>query len=133
MRNDKATSHETFGQFIHSMRLNKQFGLRYFAREIGWQPSNLSNLEHGRLKPPQDKNTLLNFAEVLGIDKASDEYKDLFKLAAQENNKIIPADIEEFVSGKEAIPILFRTMNDHKFKDGDIRDLIEHIRDHYKK
>ncbi|NHZ87216.1 MAG: hypothetical protein GWP19_15305 [Planctomycetia bacterium] len=133
MRNDKATSYVTFGQFIHYMRLNKQFGLRYFAREIGWQPSNLSNLEHGRLKPPQDKNTLLNFAEVLGIDKDSNEYKDLFKLAAQENNKIIPADIEEFVSGKEAIPVLFRTMNDHKFKDGDIRKLIEHIRDHYKK
>ena len=133
MRNDKATSYETFGQFIHSMRLNKQFGLRYFAREIGWQPSNLSNLEHGRLKPPQDKNTLLNFAEVLGFDKDCDEYNILFELSAQENKKIIPADIEEFVSGKEAIPVLFRTMNEHKFKNSDIKELIEHIRDHYKK
>lgn len=133
MRNDKATSYETFGQFIHSMRLNKQFGLRYFAREIGWQPSNLSNLEHGRLKPPQDKNTLLNFAEVLGFDKDSDKYNILFELSAQENKKIIPADIEEFVSGKEAIPVLFRTMNEHKFEDSDIKELIEHIRDHYKK
>lgn len=122
---------ETFGQFLREARLNAKYGLRQFAREIGWQPSNLSNLEHGRLKPPKDKDTLIAMAEVLGFEEGSNEWNTLFNLAAKDNNKLLPSDIEEFVGGSTAVPILFRTIKDKKLTEEDLEGLIEHIRSHY--
>jgi len=55
---------ETFGEFScgsGGWRQASVFGL--LLRRLGLQPSNLSNIEHGRLAPPQDKAKLDEFAE----------------------------------------------------------------------
>lgn len=123
----------SFGEFLCKSRLEAQYGLRQFAREIGWQPSNLSNVEHGRLKPPQDKDTLATMAEVLGFDRDSDGWKVLFDLAARGNKKVLPADVEDFVKDLEGVPVLFRTMKDKKITESDLEKLVDYVREHYGK
>ena len=123
----------TFGQFLKESRLKAKYGLRQFAREIGWQPSNLSNVEHGRVNAPQNKKALLAMAEVLGFDEGSIEWNTLFDLASKDNHKILPADVKDFVEGLEAIPVLFRTLKDHEISKSELEDIVEYIRKHYSK
>jgi len=127
------SKYKSFGDFLRQSRLNAKYGLRQFAREIGWQPSNLSNLEHGRLNPPQDKEVLATIAEVLGFEEDSDQWRTLFDLASKENQKFLPADVEDFVKGLEATPVLFRTMKEKKITESELKELVEYIRKHYAK
>lgn len=123
----------TFGSFLKSERLKAGFGLRSFAKEIGLQPSNLSNMEHGRLKPIQDLETLKTITEVLGYEKDSEKWKMLFDLSTKENHKALAPDIIEFLEGNEAIPTFFREIKDKKLTEADLRNLTEYIRAHYSK
>lgn len=123
----------SFGEFLHQSRIKEKYGLRRFARDIGWQPSNLSNLEHGRLKPPVEKTTLITIAEILGFEEESENWKLLFDLSAKENKRIIPADIKDFLSGVEGIPVLFRTIKEQKIDENGIEKIINHIKKHYSK
>jgi len=122
-----------FGSFLKEYRLKAGFGLRQFAKEVGLQPSNLSNIEHGRLKPPQDREILMTIATVLGFEDGTAEWNSLYDLAAKENSKVLPADVADFLGGVSGVPVLFREIKDRKITSEDMDDLVNYIRSHYSK
>ena len=100
---------ETFGEFLRAQRLRAGLGLRAFAEAAGLQPSNLSNIEHGRIPAPQDRATLEEFASLLGLQPGSAEREKLFDLAVAGKDRL-PADVAAFAARTPGIPVLLRTI-----------------------
>jgi transcriptional regulator with XRE-family HTH domain len=117
---------ETFGAFLRSLRLRAGLGLRAFADAAGMQPSNLSNTEHGRLQPPQDKGTLDEWAELLGLPAGSAERARFFDLAVAGRERL-PADVAEFAARTPGIPVLLRTLENRGLSKGDLQRLMEYV------
>jgi transcriptional regulator with XRE-family HTH domain len=117
---------ETFGEFLRARRLRAGFGLRAFAEAVGMQPSNLSNLEHGRLAPPQEKSTLDALAELLGLAPGSEERARLFDLAVAGRERL-PADVAGFAARTPGIPVLLRTIENKGLGKKDLERLMEYV------
>jgi transcriptional regulator with XRE-family HTH domain len=95
-----------FGDFLRKKRLELGKGLRTFCLENGLDASNYSKIERGTVPPPSREKTE-KFAKFLGIEENSDDWRNLFDLAAVAK-KQIPDYVynnETFVS---ALPLLFR-------------------------
>lgn len=115
-----------FGRFFKKRREVLGLSLRAFCLKHKLDPSNVSKMERGRLPPPQGEK-LREYATYLGVREGSDEWYQLFDLAAAERG-IIPEDLrDEQIAGK--LPVLFRTLREHA-KDGgrDTEELLEEIK-----
>lgn len=123
----------SFGEYLRQWRLKAGYGLRSFAIAIGMQPSNLSNIEHGRLPPPQDIEVLKLIAETLGLLKGSDEYSLFFDLAVKHKEGALPPDVTSYAAKTPGIPVLFRTIENKKLSERELRELAEYIREKYTK
>ncbi len=55
-----------FGDYIRERRQAKRLGLRALAAQVGLAAGHLSNIEHGRVTPPEQP-TILRLAAVLEI------------------------------------------------------------------
>lgn len=55
-----------FGEYIRACRQAKRIGLRAWAEQIGLAAGHLSNIEHGRVTPPEE-TTIVKMAAVLEI------------------------------------------------------------------
>lgn len=95
---------ETFGSFLRKKRLEAGYGLRAFAMVIEMQPSNLSNIERGKIPPPQDSERLEQIARALGIEENSDDWGRLFDLAVAHKKGAIPADVAEYAAKTGGVP-----------------------------
>lgn len=115
---------ETFGEYLRAQRLRAGFGLRAFAEAAGLQPSNLSNLEHGRIVPPQDKAILEGLAELLGL--SDDDRARLFDLAVAGRERL-PADVAAFAARTPGIPVLLRTIENRGLKRTELEKLTEYV------
>lgn len=124
---------EAFGEFLRKSRLKAGYGLRSFALAIDMQPSNLSNIEHGRINPPQDPRMLTIVAETLGFKKNSKNWRCLFDLAVSHKPKALPADVIEFASKAPGVPVLLRTIEDKKLSKKELEELAEYIAQQYGK
>jgi transcriptional regulator with XRE-family HTH domain len=122
---------ESFGACVRRLRLEAGYGLRRFAGEAGFQPSNLSNMERGRIPPPKDPERLEQLADALGLAEDSDERRRFFDLAAEAHSAALPADVGEYARRRKAIPVLLRTAKAKKLTDEQFRQLIEHINEHF--
>src|SRR5262245_66128125 len=118
------TKRETFGEFLRAQRLRAGLGLRAFAEVAGLQPSNLSNIEHGRIAPPQDKATLEEFASLLGLTPGSAEWEKLFDLAVAGKDRL-PADVAAFAARTPGIPVLLRTIEKRGLTPAELARLTE--------
>ncbi len=116
-----------FGEFIKEKRINKKLSLRQFCRELEEDPSNWSKIERGVISAPQDELKLIKIANILEIDKDTDDWFKLFDIA-----KIDAGKLPDFLmSDKEilkSLPALFRTIRNIKPKPDEIEKLIEIIR-----
>ncbi len=117
---------DNFGEYLRSLRLRVGLGLRAFAEAAGMQPSNLSNLEHGRLAPPQDKETLDELADLLGLAPGSTERARLFDLAVVGRERP-PADVAAFAARTEGIPVLLRTIENRGLSSTELKKLTEYV------
>lgn len=124
---------KTFGAYLKQQRLKAGYGLRSFAVAIGMQPSNLCNIEYGRVLPPQDSETLGEIAEVLGLERGSKEWKTLFDLAIRHKKGALPADVVAFTRKTPGIPILLRTIQNKRLTKKELLDLADYIQRHYGK
>ncbi len=122
---------ETFGNYLRTCRLGAGYGLRSFAEVIDMQPSNLSNIEHGRVNPPQDRDTLAKIADTLGLRGTA--RNRLFDLAVSHKRGALPPDVAEFAGHTSGIPVLLRTIADRKLTRKDLDALVEHVKRHARK
>ena len=122
---------KTFGGLLKKLRLEEaKIGLRSFAELIEWKPSNLSNLERGRIRPPANKKTIDMMCNALGLAKNDSRRIELYDLAAKDSKRI-PADITEAVQEQPGIPVLVRSVANKQLSEKKIRELAKYIRKHY--
>lgn len=118
---------EIFGEYLRVCRLKAGYGLRVFAEAIEMQPSNLSNVEHGRIPPPQDLGALTRIAETLGFPEGSKGRERLFDLAVAHKRRALPADVAAFAAKTPGIPVILRTLQNRRFSRKEIEDLTRYI------
>lgn len=123
---------ESFGEYLRASRLKAGYGLRAFAEAIEMQPSNLSNVEHGRISPPQDLGTLTRLAEVLGFQEGSKERERLFDLAVSHKKSALPPDVAAFAAKTPGIPVILRTIQNRKLAKQEIDELTRFINQRFK-
>ena len=116
-----------FGEFIKSLRLERDIGLREFCRRLPTDASNWSKVERGILPPPQDDKKLNEIAKILGIKKDSDTYSDLIEKAAIDAG-IIPERILSDQETLNALTMFFRTVRSEKPTPEELDELIEKVR-----
>ena len=115
---------QKFEQFLKAKRIEKNIGLREFARLIGLQPSNYCSIESGSLPaPPEEKLRLM--AKVLKLNQQ--EQRLLFDLAAKSRDDI-PLDLKELIRKDTVIPALLRTVEDEKVGSEQIRAIVKDIK-----
>lgn len=90
------------------------------------QPSNLSNLEHGRLAPPQDKDMLDALVDLLGFDAGSSEHARFFDLAVAGRERL-PADVASFAARTPGVPVLLRTIENRGLGKKDLERLTDYV------
>jgi transcriptional regulator with XRE-family HTH domain len=117
----------TFGGLFKERRIALGVTLREFCRRNGLDPGNISRLERGLLPPPQGRETLEHYAELLKLKKGSDGWYNFFDLAAAENGRI-PPEILEDKEVLEKLPILFRTLRGQKVPDEQLDELVRKLR-----
>jgi transcriptional regulator with XRE-family HTH domain len=125
------TGNEHFGQFLRRLRLEKGHGLRVFAEKVAMQPSNLSNIELGRLKPPQDPETLAKIAEALGLEPNSGEWNGLHELAVAHKEGALAPDLAAYAGKTPGIPVLLRTIADRRLVAEELEELRDYIESRY--
>ena len=116
-----------FSSKIKELRTRSGRTLREFCLANGFDPGNYSKLERGLFPPPESHELLEKYATALGLKSGSDEWLELFDLAAAERG-MIPKDLlsdEELV---EKLPLLFRTMRGTPLSPEQLSDFAEHIR-----
>jgi len=118
---------ETFGEYLRACRLKAGYGLRVFAEAIEMRPSNLSNVEHGRIPPPQDLGTLIRTADALGFPEGSRERERLFDLAVAHKQQKLPADVAAFAARTPGIPVILRTLQNRRLTKKQIENLTRYI------
>jgi transcriptional regulator with XRE-family HTH domain len=116
----------TFGEFLRTHRLKAGFGLRAFAEAAGFQPSNLSNIEHGRIAPPQAREILNRIADLLNLSEESPERGTLFDLAVKGRDRL-PADIAAFAARTPGIPVLLRTIENRGLSQEELAQLTKYV------
>ena len=118
------TMKSSFAYFIHQKRIAEGLTLREFCRGIGFDASNWSKIERGLKKPPQSKSFLDGIAEALKIEMGSEEYKEMFDLAALSS---IP---EGFIETEvlEQLPVFFRTVRGDKPSEVELDKLLTKIK-----
>lgn len=92
------------------------------------QPSNLSSLEHGLLKPTQDSAKLKCLATALRLELGTADFGVFADLAAKANNSV-PVDIAELISEDEAVPLLLRSLGNKKLTRVDIARIVALVRE----
>ena len=122
---------ETFGGLLKKIRIEEaKVGLRAFAELIDWQPSNLSNLERGRLTPPADGRTITSLCNALGLSENDPRRERLFDLAAKER-KAVPQDVADAIKEQPGIPVLVRAVANKRLDDDKLKELAEYIKKFY--
>lgn len=120
-----------FGAMLKKLRLDvANIGLRAFADLINMKPSNLSNLERGRITPPASKETIDLICDTLGLAKQDPKRATMFDLAARSPNRI-PADVAKVVKDQPGVPVLVRTVANRQLSEEKLRELAEYIKDFY--
>ncbi len=113
----------SFANFIRKKRIAAGLTLREFCRLTGFDASNWSKIERGLLTPPQSKNVLEGIASVLKIEEGSQDYKEMFDLAAL--SSIPDGLIEEELLAQ--LPVFFRTVRGENPSEKELGELLKKI------
>jgi len=116
-----------FGEFLKELRMRAGLSLREFCLRNGLDPGNYSRVERGLFRPPQDRTIVEKYAVALGLEPGSDEWLQLFDLAAAERGQV-PEDIMSDEELVDKLPVLFRTMRATQVSPEKLDEFIEKIR-----
>jgi transcriptional regulator with XRE-family HTH domain len=117
----------SFGEYVKELRLKQNLTLRDFCKKFEHDPSNWSKIERGKFPPPNDENTLEEWASQLGLVKGEAAWFKFFDFAALEKGKI-PHDIMNNEELVQALPLFFRTLRGQKPSTKELKDLDEILR-----
>ena len=124
-------SKQSFGVLLKKIRVEESgIELRAFADLINMKPSNLSNIERGRIPPPAGRKAIDAMCDALGLASDDPRREELFDLAAKTKNRI-PADVADAVRARPGIPVLVRTLANKQLSEKKIRELAEYIKKFY--
>lgn len=116
-----------FSALLKQIRLKSGLTLREFCLENGFDPGNYSRLERGLFPPPESREVLERYAKALGVTPGSDEWLELFDLAATERGRI-PEDLMSDSEVVDKLPAFFRTMRGKQLSPEQLDELIARIR-----
>ncbi|HUT10196.1 MAG TPA: hypothetical protein VMY42_06845 [Thermoguttaceae bacterium] len=116
-----------FAAMLKRIRIRRGMTLREFCLRNKLDPGNYSRVERGIYRPPQSKELLEKYAIALALERGSDEWLELFDLAAAERGEI-PADLMTDQEVIDKLPVLFRTMRGQQVSPERLDELIEKIR-----
>jgi transcriptional regulator with XRE-family HTH domain len=114
----------SFANFIREKRIASGLTLREFCRVNGFDASNWSKVERGLSTPPQSAKILKNIASSIKIQEGSQDYKEMFDLAALSG---IPEGLIESEI-LEQLPVFFRTVRGEKPSEEELKILLNKIR-----
>jgi transcriptional regulator with XRE-family HTH domain len=117
---------QKFGSNLRDLRIKKGVSLRKICQLTGYDPSNWSKIERGKISPPSDVTTLGRWAKILDLKdkKAIQEFIDGAVIA----QGIIPQDILSQANAVDYLPAFFRTLRNKKPTKEEIDRLIELVR-----
>lgn len=115
-----------FGKFIKDLRIKKELSLREICKLTGYDPSNWSKIERGKLPPSSNEVVLTKWAKILGIKekKVIQNFID----EAMVIQGIIPKDVLSNGLVVEQLPAFFRTLRNKKPTKEEIDKLVEFIK-----
>jgi transcriptional regulator with XRE-family HTH domain len=116
-----------FCAMLKRIRLEKGLTLREFCLKNGFDPGNYSRLERGLFPPPESRELLERYAIALGVNRGSDQWLQLFDLAAAERGRI-PEDIMSDQEVVDKLPVFFRTMRGKPLSPEQLDELVARIR-----
>lgn len=116
-----------FGKFLKSLRLKSDLSLREFCLKHGIDPGNYSRLERGLFPPPQRDELLEKYAVALGLARGSDDWLQLFDLAAASKGQL-PKDLLSDEELLEKLPALFRTLRGRAVDSDKLDEFIDDVR-----
>jgi transcriptional regulator with XRE-family HTH domain len=122
---------EVFGAYLKKLRLERDFGLRDFAKRIGMDVGNLSRIERSKVNPPRGAEQLRRIAEVLGLKEGTSEWGRLFDLSREDQPDRLAADVAEYAAEHRFVPLLMRTVANKKLEDKELLDLARKIEENY--
>lgn len=120
-------ANEAFGDLLKKHRRASGKTLREFCLEHKFDPGNYSRMERGLFPPPQREDLLERYALALGLKRASDDWLELFDVAAACRGEI-PRDL---LSDKEVVaklPVLFRTLRGKPVSADKLDKLVDKVR-----
>jgi len=116
-----------FGALLKRLRLRRGWTLREFCLRNDIDPGNFSRLERGLFPPPQSTELIERYAVALGLEPGSDDWMELFDLAAAERGEI-PADLMSDEQLVDKLPVVFRTMRAAQVSPDLLDELVERIK-----
>ena len=120
-----------FGEYVRTIRLKHEIGLREFCVENRHDPSNWSKIERGILPPPADARILEKWALQLGIKRESKDWHTFFDLAAVTRGEI-PGYIKSNAELLQELPVFFRTLAGQKPNELELKRLAKLMRERTK-
>jgi len=114
-----------FGDLLKRLRIEKELSLRDVCKLTGYDPSNWSKIERGKMFPPSDMEVLNKWAKILGLKgKAVQDFIDQAVIA----QGMIPKEILSEKDIVEQLPAFFRTLRNKKPNKEEIERMIELIK-----
>ena len=116
-----------FGRILKELRIKRGLTLRHACRIAGYDPSNWSKIERGKMSPPSDEKILRKWTKILKISGSQkiQEFIDEARLV----QGILPQDILSKGNLVDFLPAFFRTLRNKKPTKKEIDHLIELIKD----
>ena len=119
------TNLSKFGKNLKKLRLAANFSLREICKKVGYDPSNWSKIERGRMAPPS--GTLKKWASALGLHKGTKQFEE-FVDEGDFAQGIIPSEMMNDKVMMTYLPAFFRTIKNKKSKKEEIDRLVELIK-----
>jgi len=116
-----------FGSFFKELRLKKELSLRAFCIKANADAGNISKMERGVIVPPGD-DILKRYANVLEVVEGSNDWFELFDLAAVAKMKI-PSDIAHNEKTTQLLPVFFRTLRNQQLDEAKMLKLAEKLKE----
>lgn len=115
-----------FGNVLKSLRIETGLSLREICKLTGYDPSNWSKIERGKMFPPSDIKVLAKWAKILELKKEKDVQNFIDQAVIAQG--MIPNDVLSDKDIVDHLPAFFRTLRNKKPTKEEVEKMIEIIK-----